>query len=211
MPQILRDFSKRILDLAGAFVLFVAMSPIMFAIFAVGIFIFPKGPLFSQIRPGYKGNLFRLYKFKTMCDAYDKSGNLLDDSERMTKWGLFLRRTSLDELPELWNVLKGDLSLVGPRPLLVEYLPRYSEEEMRRHDVKPGLTGWAQVNGRNALTWKEKFDLDLWYVDHRSLVLDLKILFLTVAIVLGRKDIQAEGHVSMPKFEGHDSKRKVNS
>jgi lipopolysaccharide/colanic/teichoic acid biosynthesis glycosyltransferase len=155
---------------------------------------------FRQTRPGYMGRPFVLLKFRTMSEARDDSGELLPDSERIGRLGGFLRRTSLDELPEMLNVLKGEMSLVGPRPLLMEYLERYSPEQSRRHDVPPGITGWAQVNGRNALSWDDKFALDLWYVDNYSLGLDLKILGKTIGQVLSRQGISAEGHATMPKF-----------
>lgn len=158
--------------------------------------------LFRQRRPGLNGKPFEMVKFRTMRDAVDANGNPLPDSERMTAFGSFLRTTSLDELPELWNVLKGDMSLVGPRPLLMEYLPLYSTEQYRRHEVRPGVTGWAQVNGRNALSWEEKFRLDVWYVDNQSLWLDLKIIFLTIKKVLARDGISADGEVTMSRFEG---------
>ena len=158
--------------------------------------------LFRQVRPGLSGRPFKMIKFRTMRDAVDAAGNPLPDSERMTPFGSFLRASSLDELPELWNVLKGDMSLVGPRPLLMEYLPLYSPEQYRRHEVRPGVTGWAQINGRNALSWEEKFRLDVWYVDNRSLWLDLKIIFLTIKKVVVRDGISAEGEATMPKFTG---------
>jgi lipopolysaccharide/colanic/teichoic acid biosynthesis glycosyltransferase len=158
--------------------------------------------LFRQIRPGLHGEPFQMVKFRTMKDALDVDGNLLPDSERITAFGLFLRSSSLDELPELWNVLKGDMSLVGPRPLLMEYLTLYSPEQYRRHEVRPGVTGWAQVNGRNTLGWEHKFALDVWYVDNRSLWLDIKILFLTVKKVMVRDGISAEDEATMKKFVG---------
>ncbi|WP_460837941.1 sugar transferase [Noviherbaspirillum agri] len=158
---------------------------------------------FSQIRPGLHGRPFQMVKFRTMTNAYGADGQLLPDSDRLTDFGRFLRATSLDELPELWNVLKGDMSLVGPRPLLMEYLPLYSPEQARRHEVRPGITGWAQVNGRNTLSWEAKFKLDVWYVDHRSLWLDLKILWLTVRRVIARDGISAAGDATMPKFTGN--------
>ncbi|BDX20531.1 sugar transferase [Halopseudomonas aestusnigri] len=161
--------------------------------------------LFRQVRPGLNGQPFEMIKFRTMKDALDAAGNPLPDAERLTPFGQFLRSSSLDELPELWNVLKGDMSLVGPRPLLMEYLPLYSAEQARRHEVRPGLTGWAQVNGRNALSWEEKFKLDVWYVDNQSLWLDIKVLFLTVKKVLVRDGISAEGEATMSKFTGSDS------
>lgn len=159
--------------------------------------------LFRQQRPGRDGKTFEMVKFRTMRDAVDEQGNVLPDSERMTPFGSFLRASSLDELPELWNVLKGDMSLVGPRPLLVEYLPLYSPEQYRRHDVRPGVTGWAQINGRNALSWEDKFRLDVWYVDNRSFWLDLKILFLTVKKVVKKDGISADGEATMSKFTGN--------
>ena len=158
--------------------------------------------LFRQVRPGLNGKPFEMVKFRTMRDALDADGNPLPDAERMTPFGSFLRSSSLDELPELWNVLKGDMSLVGPRPLLMEYLPLYSPEQYRRHEVRPGVSGWAQVNGRNALSWEEKFKLDVWYVDNRSLWLDLKVIFLTLKKVVVREGISAEGEVTMAKFTG---------
>ena len=158
--------------------------------------------IFKQIRPGLNGCPFQMYKFRTMTDERDANGDLLPDAVRLTSFGRFLRSTSLDELPELWNVLKGEMSLVGPRPLLMEYLPRYTTEQARRHKVRPGITGWAQINGRNAIGWDEKFKLDVWYVDNQSLWLDLKILLLTVKKVFVREGISAEGEATMPKFTG---------
>jgi lipopolysaccharide/colanic/teichoic acid biosynthesis glycosyltransferase len=158
--------------------------------------------LFRQVRIGRGERAFRIAKFRTMTDASDNAGNLLADEQRLTALGGFIRRVSLDELPQLWNVLKGDMSLVGPRPLLPEYLPRYTAFQRRRHEVKPGITGWAQVNGRNGLTWEQKFELDVWYVDHQSLWLDVKILWLTVLQVLRRDGISQEGHATMPEFMG---------
>ncbi len=158
--------------------------------------------LFRQVRPGKNGKPFEMIKFRTMLDAVDSNGSLLPDSERMTPFGSFLRSSSLDELPGLWNVFKGDMSLVGPRPLLVEYLLLYSPEQSRRHDVRPGLSGWAQVNGRNAIGWEEKFKLDVWYVDNRSFLLDIKIILFTIKKVFVRDGISAEGEVTMTKFTG---------
>ena len=158
--------------------------------------------LFRQVRPGLDGKPFEMIKFRTMRDAVDAQGNPLPDFERMTPFGPFLRSTSLDELPELWNVLKGDMSLVGPRPLLMEYLPLYSPEQYRRHETRPGVTGWAQVNGRNALGWEDKFKLDVWYVDNQSFWLDFKIIFLTIKKVLIKDGISADGHATMPHFKG---------
>ncbi len=161
--------------------------------------------LFTQVRPGLHGKPFRMVKFRTMTDARDASGALLPDAQRLTPFGRFLRSSSLDELPELWNVLHGEMSLVGPRPLLMEYLPLYTPEQARRHEVRPGITGWAQVNGRNAINWADKFALDVWYVDHRSLWLDLRILWLTVRKVLVRDGISAAGEATMPRFTGSES------
>lgn len=158
--------------------------------------------LFTQVRPGLHGRPFRMVKFRTMTDERDASGALLPDGQRLTPFGRFLRASSLDELPELWNVLRGEMSLVGPRPLLMEYLPLYSPEQARRHEARPGITGWAQVNGRNAISWADKFALDVWYVDHRSLWLDVRILWLTVRKVLVRDGISAAGEATMPRFEG---------
>ena len=156
--------------------------------------------LFAQVRPGLKGSPFRLYKFRTMKNIYDKQGRLLPDEERLTGLGRFLRSTSLDELPELWNVLKGDMSIVGPRPLLMQYLERYTPEQARRHEVKPGITGWAQVNGRNAISWEEKFKLDVWYVDNGSMWLDLKIIGMTAWKILKREGISQEGQATAEEF-----------
>ena len=164
------------------------------------------GPvLFRQIRPGLHGRPFMMIKFRTMTDERGADGELLPDAQRLTPFGRFLRLTSLDELPELWNVLRGDMSLVGPRPLLMEYLPLYSPEQARRHELRPGITGWAQVNGRNALSWEERFKLDVWYVDHRSLWLDLRILWLTVRKVIMREGISAQGEATMSRFTGNQS------
>lgn len=162
--------------------------------------------LFSQVRPGLNGKPFTMVKFRTMTDARDEHGQSLPDSERLTAFGRFLRASSLDELPELWNVFKGDMSLVGPRPLLMEYLELYSPEQARRHEARPGVTGWAQVNGRNALSWEEKFNLDVWYVDNHSFWLDLKILFMTVFKVLKRSDISQQGEATMSRFTGSEGK-----
>lgn len=195
---------KRVLDLVGASIGLLLLSPLM--AFIALLIRFTMGPpiLFRQVRPGLHGKPFVMYKFRTMLDLRDEQGNLLPDEKRLTPLGRFLRSTSLDELPELFNVLKGDMSLVGPRPLLMEYLDRYTPEQFRRHEVKPGITGWAQVNGRNALTWEEKFKLDVWYVDHWSLWLDLKILGLTLIKVLRREGISHGRHATMPEFRGRD-------
>ncbi|MCX7559703.1 sugar transferase [Sulfitobacter sp. F26204] len=196
---------KRIIDILGASLGLLLLSPVL-AIVAYKIRREMGAPvLFSQTRPGLRGEPFRMIKFRTMRDALDADGTPLPDSQRMTKLGRFLRSSSLDELPELWNVLKGDMSLVGPRPLLMEYLPLYSEEQSRRHELRPGVTGWAQVNGRNAISWDEKFALDVWYVDNRSLWLDLKIIWLTLRKVIKRDGISAAGEATMSKFTGNGS------
>jgi lipopolysaccharide/colanic/teichoic acid biosynthesis glycosyltransferase len=161
--------------------------------------------LFRQVRPGLHGKPFQMLKFRTMTNECDLNGVLLPDAQRLTSFGLFLRASSLDELPELWNVLKGDMSLVGPRPLLMEYLPLYSPEQARRHETRPGITGWAQVNGRNAISWEQKFKLDVWYVDHQNIYLDIKILFLTIQKVFKRDGIHSEGEVTTSKFTGSKS------
>lgn len=195
--------NKRLLDLAVAGLGFLAVSPLMWLI-ALVIRVTQGSPIFfTQVRPGKGGRPFRIVKFRTMNNARGPDGRLLPDAERLTSVGRFLRSTSLDELPELYNVLKGDMSMVGPRPLLMQYLDRYTPEQARRHEVKPGLTGWAQVNGRNALSWEEKFKLDVWYVDNWSLALDLKILFMTVVKVLRREGISQPGEATMEEFLGN--------
>jgi len=158
--------------------------------------------ILKQFRPGLNGKLFLLIKFRTMTNSKDENGNLLTDEERLTKFGKFLRSISLDELPELWNVLNGNMSLVGPRPLLADYLPLYTEQQARRHKVKPGITGWAQINGRNSISWEDKFDYDLWYVDNKSFWLDIKIILLTIVKVINRDGVSANGNSTMPKFTG---------
>lgn len=193
---------KRFFDLFAAFLGLLVLLPIMLFIAWQISRKLGSPVLFRQVRPGLNGTPFEMIKFRTMRDAVDATGNPLPDSERMTPFGNFLRSSSLDELPELWNVLKGDMSLVGPRPLLMEYLPLYSPEQYRRHEARPGVTGWAQVNGRNALSWDEKFKLDVWYVDNRSLWLDLKIIVLTIKKVFLRDGISADGEATMPKFTG---------
>lgn len=194
--------AKRALDVVVAGGGLVALSPVLVALVALELVFHGWPPVFVQERPGLYGKTFRILKLRTMTNAKGADGQLLPDAERLTAFGRFLRSTSLDELPELWNVLVGDMSLVGPRPLLVRYLGRYTREQMRRHDMPPGITGWAQVNGRNALSWEEKFALDLHYVDHWSLALDLKILLLTVKKVLAREGISAAGEATMPEFRG---------
>ena len=193
---------KNIIDRSLATVGLLVLSPVML-VFACLIRVrLVKPVLFRQIRMGYREKQFTFLKLRTMTDARDAQGILLPDEQRLSALGRFLRASSLDELPQLWNVLKGDMSLVGPRPLLPEYLARYNTHQRRRHEVKPGITGWAQVNGRNALTWEEKFDLDVWYVDHCSLWLDVKILWLTLLKVLHRDGISHDGHATMPEFMG---------
>lgn len=196
---------KRIFDILASAIGLLLLSPFI-AIIAWQIKRKLGSPvLFRQQRPGLNGKAFTMIKFRTMRDAIDNNGNPLPDSERITAFGNFLRSTSLDELPELWNVLKGEMSLVGPRPLLMEYLPLYNQEQMRRHEARPGVTGWAQINGRNAISWEEKFKLDVWYVDNQSFWLDIKILFLTVKKVFIRDGISAEGEATMSKFTGSTS------
>lgn len=193
---------KRLIDLVVALAGLVILSPLI-AILALLVRLKLGTPVFfRQQRPGLKGRPFTLVKFRTMRDAFAGNGAPLPDEQRMTPFGQWLRATSLDELPELWNVLRGDMSLVGPRPLLMQYLPLYSPEQMRRHDVRPGVTGWAQVNGRNALDWEEKFRLDIWYVDNRSAALDLRILYLTAKSVLSRSGISYGESATMPEFKG---------
>ena len=193
---------KRFWDLAVSVVGLVILSPVLL-ILAVVVRVKLGSPvLFRQMRPGRDGELFKLIKFRTMTDSRDSQGDLLPDSERLTRFGQFLRSTSADELPELWNVLRGDMSIVGPRPLLVEYLPLYSPNQGRRHEVRPGITGLAQVRGRNSLTWDEKFDLDVWYVDNRSLRLDCAVILWTVTSIFKREGVSAEGSATMPPFQG---------
>jgi lipopolysaccharide/colanic/teichoic acid biosynthesis glycosyltransferase len=192
---------KRTFDCLAASVAMLMFSPVLVVLILMVRYKLGSPVFFTQIRPGQKGRPFRMYKFRTMTDQRDENGDLLPDSDRLTRFGKFLRSSSLDELPELWNVVRGDMSLVGPRPLLMEYLPLYSERQARRHDVPPGVTGWAQINGRNAISWEEKFELDVWYVENRTLWLDIKILFLTVWKVLRRDGISAPGDATMPKFE----------
>ncbi len=193
---------KRLFDLFIGAIAAIILSPLMAAIALLVWIRLGKPVLFRQVRPGLHGQPFRLLKFRTMIDAADGNGSPLSDAERLTPFGHFLRRWSLDELPELYNVLRGDMSLVGPRPLLMEYLPLYTAEQARRHNVRPGLTGWAQVNGRNAISWDQKFALDLWYVKHLNLSLDLRILWLTIRNVFTRHGISAEGETTMPRFTG---------
>ena len=200
--MIMNALVKRLLDIVSAFVGLMLIAPLLVGVGLAIWLTLGRPVLFRQARPGRHGRIFMLYKFRTMRNATAPAGELLPDTERLTSLGTFLRRTSLDELPQLWNVLRGDLSLVGPRPLLPQYLDRYTEVQARRHEVRPGITGWAQVNGRNALSWEDKFALDVWYVDNWSLVLDLKILWMTFIKVLKREGIQATNHATMPEFQG---------
>jgi lipopolysaccharide/colanic/teichoic acid biosynthesis glycosyltransferase len=193
---------KRLFDLLVTVPLLILISPLMLLIRLCSLFLLGRPVLFKQGRIGYREKPFMLSKFRSMREIRDRSGRPLPDEARLSPYGRFLRVTSLDEFPTFWNVLRGNMSLVGPRPLLPEYLPRYSEFQRRRHEVKPGLTGWAQVNGRNSLTWEQKFELDVWYVDHQSLWLDVKILWMTVLQVLRRDGISQAGHATMPEFLG---------
>lgn len=198
-------FVKRTIDFLAAFFGFLLLSPI-FIITMLALSITNNGkPFFFQKRPGKNEKIFSIIKFKTMNDKKDAQGNLLPDAQRLTAFGKFVRKASLDEIPQLLNVLKGDMSLVGPRPLLPQYLPLYNERQKRRHEVKPGITGWAQVNGRNAISWKEKFEHDVWYVEHLSFWLDIKILFLTLKKVFVREGISQEGQATMEFFKGNNN------
>jgi len=199
---------KRIFDL----VFLVILSPLvlpLFGIAAMAVAVYMGRPIFfKQKRPGYRGRPFTIYKFRTMTEALTPAGATAPDAERLTPFGRFLRKTSLDELPELWNVFKGDMSLVGPRPLLMEYLDRYTPEQARRHEVLPGITGWAQIHGRNSLSWEERFARDIWYVENRSIGLDLRILFTTIWKVLKSEGISAEGYATMPEFRGSETSKR---
>ncbi len=193
---------KSLLDQVVAALTLLVLSPLMLIVAIAIYFRLGRPVLFTQPRPGKNGHIFTFYKFRTMTDERDKEGNLLPDEKRLTSFGQFLRKTSLDELPQLWNVLKGDMSFVGPRPLIVRYLDRYNSEQARRHEVKPGITGLAQIKGRNAISWEEKFKLDIWYVDNWSLWLDLKIIFLTVFKVLQQEGINQKGYATSEEFKG---------
>lgn len=198
----LKDNAKRFIDLLLVIPALLCLFPFLCFLALLIRWKLGSPVFFTQQRPGLKGNPFRLYKFRTMTNARDNQGNFLSDEVRLTRFGRFLRSTSLDELPELWNVLKGDMSLVGPRPLLMEYLERYTPEQARRHEVRPGITGWSQVNGRNAISWEEKFKLDVWYVDNHSLLLDLKIMALTIWKSIRREGINQPGQATAEKFMG---------
>ncbi len=198
-----KNFLKPFIDIIIALIGFIILSPIFLTV-TVLLFIANQGkPFFFQLRPGKNERIFKIIKFKTMNDKKDDNGNLLPDAQRLTKVGAFVRKTSLDEIPQLLNVINGDMSLVGPRPLLVEYLPLYNQQQKRRHLVKPGITGWAQVNGRNAISWDQKFNLDIWYVDNLSLLIDIKIIFLTIKKVFKSEGISSSSSVTMEKFEGN--------
>ncbi|WP_367210752.1 sugar transferase [Sphingobacterium sp. R2] len=197
-------FFKRLLDFLSALIGLLILSPI-FIVVTIGLFFANSGkPFFFQSRPGRNERIFKIIKFKTMNDKKAADGSLLSDAERLTTIGAFVRKTSLDELPQLINVLKGDMSLIGPRPLLIQYLPLYSQDQRRRHEVRPGITGWAQVNGRNAISWEKKFELDVWYVDHVSFLIDLKVFFKTFKKVFKREGISADGHVTIEPFNGNN-------
>lgn len=198
-------FFKRIFDFLLALILMIIFSPFLFVIFILVKFFLGGPVIFKQPRAGYLEGIFYVYKFRSMTNQRNALGELLPDAERLTTFGKFLRASSLDELPQLWNVLKGEMSFVGPRPLLVEYLPLYNEEQKRRHLVKPGITGWAQVNGRNAISWEEKFKLDGWYVDHQSLKVDIQILWQTFLKVLKMEGVSQSGHVTADKFSGNSN------
>ena len=199
-----KNYIKRLFDFIVALIGLICLSPI-FIIVTIGLYFANDGkPFFFQKRPGLKEKIFKIIKFKTMNDKKDSNGNLLTDAERLTPIGAFVRKTSLDEIPQLLNVIKGDMSLIGPRPLLPQYLPLYSEKQKRRHEVRPGITGWAQVNGRNAISWEKKFEYDVWYVDHISFTLDFKILLLSVKKVFISEGISQEGHVTSEEFKGNN-------
>ncbi|PMB24242.1 sugar transferase [Fischerella thermalis] len=212
MNRKLQKLIKLVADRFVAAIMLLILSPVMLIV-AIAVYFRMGSPvIFTQPRPGKDGRIFNFYKFRTMTDECDRTGNLLPDEKRLTPFGEFLRESSLDELPQLWNVLKGDMSFVGPRPLLVQYLERYSPEQARRHNVKPGITGWAQINGRRLLDgcWEEKFRLDVWYIDNWSLWLDLKILVLTVFKVLKKEDITQKGHATGEEFFGSNAEKKSN-
>ncbi len=200
--MIYRSVIKPVFDAVVALLVLICSSPVTIPVTIILWIVNDRKPFFVQARPGKNEHVFKLIKFKTMNDKKDKEGNLLSDAERLTWIGKLVRKTSLDEIPQMINVLKGDMSLIGPRPLLVQYLPLYSVEQKKRHLVKPGITGWAQVNGRNNISWEQKFNLDVWYVQHLNFLLDIKIIWLTVLNILRSKDINQEGHATMPFFKG---------
>lgn len=195
---------KRLFDLLVSVIALIVLLPVLLVLYIAIAIKMGRPVLFKQVRPGLDGKPFQMVKFRSMTDERDVNGELLPDEQRLPAFGKLLRATSLDELPELWNVLKGEMSLVGPRPLLMEYLDRYTPDQARRHEVRPGVTGWAQVNGRNAISWEQKFELDTWYVDNRNLWLDIKILWLTVMQVVKRDNISQDGHATMEKFKGSE-------
>lgn len=197
-----KKYIKRLLDFIISLCALIVLSPIMLILTILGAIFMHGNPFFTQERPGYKERIFKLVKFRSMSNKRDKEGNLLPDEERLGRYGKILRASSLDELPELLNILKGDMAIVGPRPLLVKYLDRYNERQHHRHDVRPGLTGWAQVNGRNSVDWKERFELDVFYSEHISFCLDVKILFMTIGTVISHKGVSSDTNVTMEEFRG---------
>lgn len=203
-------FIKRFFDIISSLLALIILFVPMLVLAIIGTLVMKGNPFFTQQRPGKDEKIFKLIKFRTMTNEKDENGNLLPDEDRLTKYGLFLRNTSLDELPELINILKGDMSVIGPRPLLVQYIPLYNEHQHRRHEVRPGLSGWAQVNGRNTITWEDKFDMDVYYVDNYSLLLDIKILFMTVLNVLKREGISSETSATMEAFTGTKEMENIN-
>ena len=207
-----KTYIKRPADILVSLLLLLLTSPILLATMLLLRFANKgSGVFFFQPRPGLNGKVFKIVKFKTMTDERDSAGNLLPDERRLTKVGRFVRSTSIDELPQLWNVLKGDMSMIGPRPLLVQYLPLYNARQARRHEVRPGITGWAQVHGRNSLSWKDKFEYDVWYVDHLSLATDLSVIYHTILTVISRKDVSHEGEATMTPFTGNEDELPPNS
>lgn len=203
-------YIKRILDIISSLLAIIVLSPLLGTFTVIGAFEMKGNPFFTQERPGKDEKIFKLVKFRTMTNEKDKNGNLLSDADRLTRYGKFLRNTSLDELPELFNILKGDMSVIGPRPLLVKYLPRYNQYQHRRHEVRPGLSGWAQVNGRNAISWEDKFNYDVEYVDNYSIVMDVIILFMTILNVLKREGISSETSATMEEFMGTPGREEAN-
>lgn len=200
--MIYRKYIKRLLDIICALLALILLSPLFIILTIIGAIAMKGNPFFTQERPGYKEKLFKLIKFRTMTNEKDKDGNLLPDEKRLNSYGKFLRSTSLDEFPEAINILKGDMSVIGPRPLLVEYLDRYNSEQHRRHEVKPGLSGWAQIHGRNTVSWEDKFKYDVWYVEHLSFLLDVKIVLKTIVKMIKREGISSETNVTMEEFKG---------